>query len=627
MLSSSHSAWRKRRPGTIGLRGFELSASEKRIILGINAAYHESSAAIIVGDTVVHAVEEERLSRVKHAKPALVSNPDELPWRAIRSCLDAADLESLSDCHAISYSLLPNRRQATVGRDPYPIDPILSFGTLNGEREFERRVRHVPKLLAESAGNDDVANRVHFVAHHRAHAASAFFCSPFDHAALLVVDGIGEDSTAWLGCGTSAGIQTIEEIPYPQSIGLLWERIAVYLGFTEYDACKVMGLSAYGDPDRFETEFDRLFQINSQTSATHRASSPPFFIDPLLARFRSGDVRGLETLFGPRRLPSESVEQARFADVAAGLQKRTEEAVLALCWQLAITTGEMNLAYSGGVALNCVANARIERDGPFDNIYVIAAAHDAGTAIGAAAETAGSEVWQKKCGLGSKISPFLGPEYTADEIDRTLQTFGYEYEKSSDCVEQAVTLLMEGHIIGWFQGRLEFGPRALGGRSLLVDPRNTNLRERLNQRVKHRERFRPFGASVLEEQAAEWFEFPRGRDGAMHSRDLMLLAYRVNPEKVELIPAVVHRDGTCRIQTVNREANPLFHRLLNRFFERTGVPVLLNTSFNDQEPLVATPEDALLTFARTDIDDLFLQNRHVSRDQHQKAFLTVQDFQ
>ena len=503
--------------------------------------------------------------------------------------------------------------------DPHPIRPIAGFGTLAGEREFDRRVRRVPMALAEFAGNNDVANRVHFVAHHRAHAASAFYWSPFEQAALLVVDGIGEDSTAWLGCGTTEGIRTIEQIAYPHSIGLLWERIAVYLGFTEYDACKIMGLSAYGDPDRFNLPFDRLFQVNRTTAETDRTCSQSFLIDPSLARFRSGDVHGLESLFGPRRLPGEPLVGSRFADVAAGLQKRTEEAVLALCRRLAILTGQKNLAYSGGVALNCVANARIEREGPFDNLSIIGAANDAGTAIGAAVETAGPEIWQKRRGVKCKTSAFLGPGFTADQIDGAIETFGYHCQPASDCIEKAVSLLMEGQIIGWFQGRLEFGPRALGGRSLLADPRNWNTRDRLNDRVKHREHFRPFGASILDEHASAWLEFPSGRDGARHCRDLMLVAYRVRPDKANLIPAVVHRDGTCRIQTVDRETNPLFHKLLNRFFERTGVPVLVNTSFNDQEPLVASPEDALLTFTRTDIDDLFLHNRHVERSQHRSS--------
>ena len=558
-------------------------------------------------------MEEERLTRVKHAKTSRVSNPDELPWRAIEACLDAAGLKSLSGCHAIGYSLVPNRRLATLGRDPYPIPPELGFGTSTGEHEFDRRVRQVPELLAQHAENGDVAQRVHFVAHHRAHAASAFFNSPFEQAALLVVDGIGEDATALLGEGTSDGIRILEEIPYPQSLGMLWERFAVYFGFTDYDACKIMGLAAYGDPDRYRKPLDRLFQINGDGSELDRAGNELFVIDPALARFRSGDVRGLETLFGPQPRTSELCEDVRFADVAAGLQQRTEEALLALCRRLALVTGQSNLAYSGGVALNCVANARIEREGPFEKIFIIGASNDAGTAIGAAVEVADSRLWQNKRLRRHNLSPFLGSEYSTEQIDRAVRSFGFVSEELTDCIETAAHLLVDGSIIGWFQGRLEFGPRALGGRSILVDPRSAQVQERLNRRVKHRESFRPFGASVLQERASDWFELPHRCDGYNFSRDLMLFAYRVRPEKVDLIPAVIHRDGTCRIQTVDQTMNPLFHRLLTRYFELTGVPVLLNTSFNDQEPLVASPEDALQTFERTDIDALFLHNRLVRR--------------
>lgn len=589
--------------------GIEMSANDDQIVLGINAAYHESSAALLIGDRLVFAVEEERLSRIKHAKQALVSNPDELPWRAIRACLSAGGLSSLRDCDAIGYSLLPGRRIATVGGDPYPIESAGGFGTARGEAEFDRRVRRVPQLLADAADDQGVANKVHFVSHHRAHAASALFCSPFEHAALLVIDGIGEDSTAWLGLGTRDGLMPLEEIAYPDSIGLLWERVAVYLGFTEYDACKVMGLAAYGNPDRFERQFELLFRVNKDPSGGPQFR--PFEIDATLARFRSGDVLGLESLLGPRRTAG-SPFAPRYADVAAALQRRTEQAVLAACHRLAVITGEKLLAYSGGVALNCVANTRIESDGPFDEIFVVGAAHDAGTAIGAAAELSPG-LWRNRSVCGRPVSPFVGPSYLTNVVDCALERMGCENKCIADPVQTAVSLLSDGNIVGWFQGPLEFGPRALGSRSLLVDPRRNNIRDRLNSNVKHREGFRPFGAAVLAEHASDWFEIPSHRIGLRHSRDLMIVAYRVRPEKAGLIPAVVHHDGTCRVQIVEKNSNPLFHRLLESFYQATGIPLLLNTSFNDQEPLVATPEDALSTFSRTEIDYLILHDRLVSR--------------
>jgi carbamoyltransferase len=592
-----------------------VSKTPPQAFLGINSAYHESAAALLIDGEVKFAVEEERLVRTNHAKPALISNPDELPWAAIRACLDAGGMTSIAEVDAIGYSLTPHRRMKTIGKDPYEVDRVAGFGTTSGEQEFDQRVVGIPNLLAEFAGRADVTQKVQFIPHHRAHAASAFFCSPFRQAALLVVDGIGEDSTAWLGIGTPSGTRAIEEIPYPQSIGMLWERIAVYLGFTEYDACKVMGLAAYGDPHRFDRQFDRLFCVPGRPPQGRAGYLPPFVIDPLLSRFRSGDVLGLEALFGPKREPGDAVVGNRFADVAAGLQKRTESALLSLCHRLARATGERNLAYAGGVALNCVANARLERDGPFDALYIIGAAHDAGTAIGAAVEVAGRSLWPKKSRPHAKVPPFLGPKYTDDALASAVRESGLESKPVEDPAAEAALLITQGHVVGWFQGPLEFGPRALGGRSLLADPRNPGTRDNLNRRIKHRETFRPFGASVLADQAADWFQMPNKPIGAASARDLMLLAYAVSPGKAPLIPAVVHCDGTCRIQTVDRVDNYLFYRLIKRFFELTGVPLVLNTSFNDQEPLVGSPKDALRTFFRTGIDALFLGNRFVRRAQ------------
>ncbi len=337
-----------------------------------------------------------------------------------------------------------------------------------------------------------------------------------------------------------------------------------------------------------------------------------------LARFRAGDVAGLESLFGRRRQADESPTDARFADVAAALQRRTEDALLALACRLKRATGESNLVYSGGVALNCVANSRLERDGPFEAIHVYAAPHDAGTAIGAALETArrmagpGSSAGSVS---GSSLTPFLGGEFDDDAIDAALARWGLAWERAPEPELRAASLLAEGRIVAWFQGRMEFGPRALGNRSLLADPRCLEMRERLNRRIKHRESFRPFAASVLEEEAAAWFEFPTDRVGARASRDLMLLAYPVRPGVRSLIPAVVHADGTCRIQTVSRQRQPRFHRLISAFSQMTGVPLVLNTSYNEQEPLVLTPDDALATFLKTHIDALFLNDRLVLRQQ------------
>jgi carbamoyltransferase len=682
-----------------------------RLILGVNCAYHESAAALICDSEVVFAIEEERLTRRKHAKTARVSNPDELPWNAIRACLEAAPGAALRDLGAIAYSLAPGRRLALIGSDPYELDGDIGFGSRCGEEEFNRRVLGVPHILARAAGDDSLVERFHFVPHHRAHAACAYHASPFRRAAILVVDGIGESSTAWLGRGSPEGLDVVEEIGYPHSIGMLWERVAVYLGFTEFDACKVMGLAAYGDPCRFFLEYDRLFRLADPDGGSSRQDGPPFLIDPALARLRSTDVRGLESLFGPRRTSEDALEQQRFADVAAGLQRRTDEAVLALGRRLARATGEHNLAYAGGVALNCLANARLEREGPFRSLFIFGAAHDAGTAIGAALDIAHEKIgvpqvkgnghsepgpgaiksrpcreagflpvsfagvdrprtpspspqkrraeeekreprprspsplWgegARRAGEGAcvdaqqkrpalrhpeepfqadfsssrlaPLTPFLGPRYDDRAIEAAIARWGFAAEKVKDPADAAASLIADGLIVGWFQGRLEFGPRALGGRSLLADPRRPAIRDTLNQRIKHREAFRPFGASVLAEDAETWFEIPSDWTGAASCRNFMIVAYTVRPERAGLIPAVVHEDGTCRVQVVNSEQAPRFHALLVHFRQRTGVPLVLNTSFNDQEPLVATPDDALRTFDRAPIDALFLGDHLVRRE-------------
>jgi len=378
----------------------------------------------------------------------------------------------------------------------------------------------------------------------------------------------------------------------------------------------VMGLAAFGDPKRFRSEFDRLFPLFDPEGGRCGQGRLPFEVDPNLARFRAKDVRGLESLFGPRRTPDDPPDLERFADVAAGLQNRTDRAVLALARRLARATGESTLVYAGGVALNCLSNARLEREGPFDSLFISGAAHDAGTAIGAALDVAHKAERFLDDGLrsGPRVhSPFLGLSYDHSAIDAAIIRSGLAAEVVDDPAEIAATLIADGQVVGWFQGRNEFGPRALGGRSLLADPRRADVRAALNRRIKHRESFRPFGASVLAEDAADWFQIPDDRPGAASCRHLMILAYHVRSARAALIPAVVHRDGTCRLQVVDAQTDRLFHKLITRFCQLTGVPMVLNTSFNDQEPLVATPDDALKTFSRTRIDALFLGDRIVRR--------------
>ena len=414
-----------------------MALAEKRLVLGINCAYHESSAALVRGEEVVFAAEEERFTRIKHAKQARVTNPDELPWNAIRACLAFVPELKLSQVDAIAYSLAPGRRLTMIGVDPYPLDDRTGFGTPRGEAEFNSRMLGIPRLFAREANDPALADRFHFVPHHRAHAASAFYASLFPSAAILVIDGIGEAATAWLGRASGTGLELLEEIPYPHSIGMLWERVAVYLGFTEFDACKVMGLAAYGDQTRFAAELDLLFPILDKHGGVIGKDTPPFRIDPEIARLRADDVSGLEALFGPRRSPGESATLARFADVAASLQRRTEQAVLALALRLFRATEERYLVFRhGGLSgINCVSNAELERDGRFRSLFVPCAAHDAGTAIGAALDVAHEErvtAQEIRTYRPRMHTPFLGPKYRAAAIESAPRAVGgYSFQKAS----------------------------------------------------------------------------------------------------------------------------------------------------------------------------------------------------
>jgi carbamoyltransferase len=576
------------------------------LVLGINSAYHESAAAAVRAGEVLAAVEEERFSRRKHGKAALVDNADELPWRSIEHVLARAGARP-ADVAAVAYGFAPRARRANVGADPAPLGDPAGFGSERGEAAFEAALARIPaRLLARG-----IAAPLRFVPHHRAHAASAFYPSPFERAAVLVLDGIGEHATSWLGRGAGARLAPIERARYPHSLGLLWERVSVHLGFGEYGAPKVMGLAAWGDPARFRAALGRVLRVEEEDGR-----GPPFRVDLALARFRAADTSALEPIFGPPRRADEPPEAARFADLAAALQRATEDAVLAAARRLARLTGERRLCYAGGVALNCVANARLEREGPFEAIYVPPAAHDAGTAVGAALEVSlrgprGARR-ERRPGAGAlAATPFLGPEASEEEARAAAREAGLAAERVEDAPAVAARALAEGAIVGWVAGALELGPRALGHRSLLADPRRASVKDELNRRVKHREPFRPFGASILAEACEAWLDLPAA--AAAPARELMLFAYPVRPERRALVPAVVHRDGTCRVQAVERARDPRFHRLIARFAEETGVPLVLNTSFNDSEPIVLSPADALRTFAASRLDVLFLGDLRVVR--------------
>src|SRR3984957_17618248 len=538
-------------------------------VLGINSVFHESSAALLVDGKVVAACEEERFNRVKHGKPARIDNLHELPEQAICFCLDHAGLKP-SDIDRVAYSFDPRLRRAEYRADWWPDSQL--------EDTFL-------KCLGEGG---DAANRLigrklgrafKVVPHHLAHAASAYYPPGFDAAAILVIDGIGEAACSTLARGEGVRIETVETLSYPHSLGFVWEHASIHLGFSPYDASKVMGLAAYGDPDVYRREVASIIQVSEDS----------YEADLAALGFPSYDLKGFEPLLGPKRKPDDEI-LSQHMHFAAALQDVTNAAVLALLRRLERSVGLKRLCIAGGVALNCVTNELLRQAGTFSDIFIPSAPHDAGTAIGAALSVHCAEQGLRPPPSGA--TPYLGPQFDEREVLAAVKEAGLTPRRSKNAVREAADMIADGNIVGWFQGRMEFGPRALGNRSLLADPRRPDTREILNRRIKHREDYRPFAPSVLAEHADEWFEI--GPHLASH--EYMLFACPAKAERRDRIPAVLHCDGTARVQIVPRAANPRFHELISRFFERTGVPIVLNTSFNDSEPIVCTPAHAIATF-------------------------------
>jgi carbamoyltransferase len=573
-------------------------------ILGVNCAYHESSVALITESGIVAAIEEERVNRIKHAKPSLVSNSDELPTGALNYCLKMGGI-ALSQVDYVAFSFNPPKRlKNNVDLDDKIVDG--NWGSHTGEILFHDKLMGIPDRFRAMGFSGEFI----FVDHSLAHAASAFFPSPFAESAIICVDGIGEIESTTLALGRNAKIDVLEQIRYPHSIGFLWEKIAQYMGMSEYDACKVMSLASFGDADRFYRQYRSFIDV----------APGHFHLDPALCNFRSDDFSALEQLFGLPKMGSYQQVSRDYMDVAAGVQKVTTEILLSLANHAHALTGSGHLCLAGGVALNCVANTAIFEQGPFEQIFVQPAANDAGTSLGAALQVY-HDLFPGTEGAAFQMrDAYLGPEFNEAEILDVLEEYGVAYRTPVDLADEVATLLSEGHVVGWFQGRMEFGPRALGNRSLLADPRDPAMVQRMNRLVKHREDHRPFCPSVLAEDAKEWFVIQRDAISAQY----MLMAYTVQEEKRGFIPAVVHVDGTSRIQTVDRDSNPRYHALITSFKSKTGVPLLLNTSFNDREPIVCTPEDAVKTFLRTEIDYLVIGD-FVLRKQPQRQSLAGQE--
>jgi carbamoyltransferase len=582
-------------------------------ILGVSCYFHDAAAALLRDGRLVAAVEEERFSRKKHDYG--------FPSSAIDFCLRAGGISSAALDYVVFFEkpFLKFERLLLTCMQSFPRSRRLFQEAMIpwlGDKMWIRH--HLQTRLGVPA------SRILFGEHHLSHAASAFFCSPFSEAAILTVDGVGEWTTATVGVGRGTDVTLLEEIRFPHSLGLLYSAFTAFLGFEVNEGeYKVMGMAPFGTPryaDRvaqlirvgedggFELDMD-YFEFHRSAERTYGERFVELFgppRDPGAPFFTA--VSGYPAYFGPR--PADHAAQAQqnqhYADLAASIQAVVEDVVLRMARHAHRRTGLSRLCLAGGVALNSVANGRVLREAPFEELYVQPAAGDSGGALGAA-------LWAHHAVLGQPRRFVMehaswGQEYARSEITAALEAGGVPYTALDDedrLLDLVVTRLGDGQVVGWFQGRFEWGPRALGHRSILADPRRPEMKDLVNVKIKYREPFRPFAPSVPVGRAEEYFALP---DAARHyPARFMLYVVDVRDAKRDVIPAVTHVDGTARLQTVFEETAPRYHRLIERFGKATGVPVLLNTSFNLKgEPIVNTPAEALATFARSGMDVLVL---------------------
>ncbi|MEW6532915.1 MAG: carbamoyltransferase [Thermodesulfobacteriota bacterium] len=577
-------------------------------IIGISAFYHDSAAVLVKDGKIVAAAQQERFSRVKH--------DHRFPHEALAYCLKEGKVTA-KDIDFVVFYDKPFIKFERL------LETYLSFAP-RGLASFIiamplwlRQKLHMPKLIGQSIGYD---GKIVFPEHHESHAAAAFFPSPYHRAAFLTMDGVGEWTTTSWGVGEGNKVRIEYEIKFPHSLGLLYSAFTYFTGFKvnsgEY---KLMGLAPYGEPKYVDVIMKELIDIKEDGSFKLNVDN---FTYPYGLTMTG---RAFEKLFGgPPRRPEAKLTQ-REMDLARSIQVVTEEVMLRTARHIHKMTGEKYLTLAGGVALNCVGNGRILREGPFEDIWIQPAAGDAGGALGAALF-----LWHQLLGNervtddvhDSQMGSYLGPEYSEQEIREFLESHGYPYEYLQDgnVPAKVADLIAEGKVIGWFQGRMEFGPRALGSRSIIGDARNPKMQSQMNLKIKYRESFRPFAPSVLMENVKDYFELDRP------SPYMLLVAYvdedrrrQMTEEEHQLwgidklnvarseIPAITHVDYSARIQTVHKDTNPLYHRMIEEFRNKTGCPVIVNTSFNVRgEPIVNSPADAYLCFMRTEMDYLVM---------------------
>ncbi|HEX5394156.1 MAG TPA: carbamoyltransferase C-terminal domain-containing protein [Rhodocyclaceae bacterium] len=582
--------------------------------LGINAAFYDSAACLVCDGDVIAAAEEERFTRIKHAKRPVPFSAWELPFNAIDYCLASAGI-TLADVEHVAYSFdphlmlgrpqgdtltLPMEASAAfpVGKDDpeqlvdrwsNPWEALFYSYVLNAPRQLSGGAPHHLRTRFRGAAVGETF-QWHFVEHHLCHEASAFLAAPFiegdDHTAVMTLDGRGERATATLAVWREGNLMRLHQVDYPHSLGLLYEDLTRYLGFLHAsDEYKVMALASYGKP-RYRDFFHDLLVLDGHGGFRITDPQP----EVLLVR-----------RFGTARERGEPLEQKHF-DLAASLQAVLEHIALSLASWLRNKSGESRLCMAGGVALNCMMNAKIRDSGLFDQVWVQPAAGDAGTALGAALwvdyrQRMGPRRWQMD-------HAYLGPSYADEDIEPLLAWAQLPYRKVADIADETAALLAQDKIVGWFQDRMEFGPRALGARSILASPLNAAMQGRLNE-LKEQEDFRPMAPVVAEEAVGEWFVTGGEHPQPAGPAPFKLFAFTVAADKATRIPAAIHVDGTARVQTVSARWNLRYHQLLRAFAKRTGVPVLINTSFNGRgEPIVCTPRDAIAAFYSMPLDAL-----------------------
>lgn len=601
-------------------------------ILGISAFYHDSAAALVVDGQIIAAAQEERFTRKKH--------DEGFPQKAVDYCLAEAGLKP-ADLDFVGFYDKPMRKFERL------LETYLAYAPF-GYRSFRKAMPlwlkqklYMPREMRKGLRNE-YSGRFVFTEHHESHAASAFFPSPFEEAAILTLDGVGEWSTSAMGYGRGNRIDLTHEILFPHSLGLLYSAFTYYTGFRvnsgEY---KLMGLAPYGQPVYRDLILDNLLQLKDDGS---------FHMDMSYFNYCQGltmTSAKLHTLFGgPPRQPESDITQ-REMDIAASIQSVTEDVMLRMSKHVHQVTGSKNLVLAGGVALNCVGNGKILREGPFDEIWIQPASGDAGGALGTALFTWHQLLEKPRTALrpDQQRGSFLGPSFD----DASTETFLSEAEavfetcdSDEELCDQVAELIASENVIGWFQNRMEFGPRALGARSILGDARSRNMQSVMNLKIKFRESFRPFAPIVLKEYVSDYFEMQPGTDSPymlmVAPVSNKVRAEQADEEKAAVgidrlkfsrseIPAVTHVDYSARVQTIDRERNPLTHQLLSCFHEKTGCPVLINTSFNVRsEPIVCTPQDAYRCFMMTDMDVLVL-GRHILKKSEQPNQLTEEERQ